>query len=176
MNTPRVVTLSICTLVLSASIPGLFESAVADEAGERQLSLPVSLNEVMVALVNHSADPIWQAAWRTPASDDVWRSLERNAYQLEIAGALLTVPGTGPMDVAWTSDPNWGKFSNQLEESAAMARAAILARDLEAIKVAGDALVTVCEGCHIAFKPADPTGGKYGELSPTASDFEKEQP
>jgi len=138
------------------------------------MRLPVSLNEVMVALVNSSADPLWVAAWRPPESEEGWRALERSAYQLELAGALLTVPGTGPLDEAWTSDPQWAEFSRQLKQAGLQSRAAVAERDLDAIKLAGDAIVETCEGCHIAFKLPEPTGGKYGELSPTASDFEDE--
>ena len=87
---------STCLLLLSVCLLGVFKSAEADERSASEMNLPVSLNEVMVAMVNNSADPIWQAAWRHPESDEVWRSLERNAYQLEIAGALLGRTGYGP--------------------------------------------------------------------------------
>ena len=136
-----------------------------------KLDMPASLNEVMVAMVNNAADPIWQAAWRRPETDDTWRALERNAYQLEIAGALLTVPGTGPLDKDWTANPQWIFYSGRLKEAGRNARTAIIDRDIDAIKLAGDRLVEVCEGCHIALKPAEPTGGKFGELSPTGADF-----
>lgn len=134
--------------------------------------LPVSHNEVMVALVNQSADPIWVAAWRNPQTEDDWRTLERLAYQLQIAGALLVMPGTGPNDDAWAADPAWREFANQLMNAGAGAVVAANSRDVDAISAAGDQIVEVCEGCHIAFKPEVPTGGIYGTSSPTAADFE----
>ena len=134
--------------------------------------LPVSHNEVMVALVNQSADPIWVAAWRNPQTEDDWRTLERLAYQLQIAGALLVMPGTGPNDDAWAADPNWRDFANQLMNAGAGAVVAANSRDVEAISAAGDQIVEVCEGCHFAFKPDVPSGGMYGTSSPTAADFE----
>lgn len=135
--------------------------------------LPVSLNAVMVALVNHSADPIWLAAWRSPQSDKDWRNLERMAYQLQVAGALLVVPGSGPQDEEWTSDPQWITWADQLEQAGARAVQAVSAQDIEQIAKSGDEIVDICEGCHIAFKPDLPTSGMFGELSPTASDFEE---
>jgi hypothetical protein len=73
----------------------------------------------MVALVNHAADPIWVAAWRSPESDSDWRNLERMAVQLEVGGALLAIPGTGPNDQEWVADPAWqawaSKNCNRLE-------------------------------------------------------------
>ena len=89
-------------------------TAAAPQAAE-PFRLPVSLNEVMVALVNHSADPIWLAAWRNPESDKDWRNLERMAYQLQVAGALLVIPGNGPKDDEWTSNPQWAAWASQLE-------------------------------------------------------------
>jgi len=133
--------------------------------------LPVSLNEVMVALVNHSADPIWRAAWRNPETDADWRNLERMAYQLEIAGALLMIPGTGPRDEEWTSNPAWNTWSKGLQFAGKRAVDAVAARDIVSIDVIGSDIVEICEGCHIQFKPDLPTGGLFGELSPTEGDF-----
>ena len=136
------------------------------------MRLPVSLNSVMVALINQAADPIWVAAWRNPGSDADWRELERRAVQLELGGALLTVPGTGPLDDTWTNNPNWQKWAQQLREVGADAVTAVRSRDIDRITAVGDAVVAICEGCHMDFKLALPTGGEFGELSPTAGDFE----
>lgn len=149
------------------------QEACENDAGGNKL--PVSLNDVMVSLVNHSADPIWVAAWKEPSSERQWRDLERLAYQLEIAGKLLTIPGTGPNDVAWASDPAWQAYSLSLSQIGERAVAAVSSRDKAAISAVGDDLVALCEACHIDFKPAEPTGGKYGELSPTAQDFEDDK-
>lgn len=148
--------------------------ATQPDAVAEPFRLPVSLNEVMVALVNQSADPIWLAAWRSPETDKDWRNLERMAYQLQVAGALLVIPGNGPMDDTWTSDPQWTAWANQLEAAGDRAVKAVAARDLNRISSSGDEIVDICEGCHIAFKPDLPTSGLFGELSPTASDFEAE--
>lgn len=134
--------------------------------------LPVSLNTLMVALVNHAADPIWVAAWRNPETDRDWRELERMAIQLEVGGALLTIPGTGPNDREWATDPTWQSWAAALQQTGADAVLAVRAQDLEGVARVGDAIVEICEGCHIDFKPDLPTGGQFGELSPTAADFD----
>lgn len=135
--------------------------------------LPVSLNTVMVAMVNQAADPIWVAAWHNPESDADWRELERRAVQLELAGTLLSVPGTGPLDDSWTDNPDWQNWATQLRGVGADAVTAVQARDIEQISAVGDQIVEICEGCHIDFKLPIPTGGEFGELSPTAADFEE---
>lgn len=140
---------------------------------EQQMTLPISLNRLMVALINEAADPIWVAAWHTPESDRDWRTLERMAVQLEVGGALLTLPGTGPKDHEWVQAPAWQDWAKRLQTAGTEALSGIKARDLDAVARSGDDIVEICEGCHIAFKPALPTGGEFGELSPTAEDFDE---
>jgi hypothetical protein len=117
------------------------------------LQLPVSLHEVMVTLVNYAADPIWAATWKSPQTDREWSDLERLASQLEVAGALLTLPGTGPMDKEWAANPQWQAFAIQLRDAGGRALKAIRQRDKVAISAAGDHIVEVCRGCHAVFKP-----------------------
>lgn len=136
-----------------------------------EASLPISINEVMASLINHSADPIWIAAWRNPQNDEDWRELEHLARQLQVGGALLTIPGTGPADRTWTDNAEWRAYAEQLSNSAARAVNAARAKDVGLISRAGDEIVDICESCHIDFKPAIPTMNIYGELSPTADDI-----
>ncbi|MFM1897228.1 MAG: hypothetical protein RLZZ385_2302 [Pseudomonadota bacterium] len=141
------------------------ESPAATTA-QAELRLPVSINEVMASLINHSADPIWVAAWRNPQTDSDWRELEHLARQLQMGGSLLTIPGTGPMDDEWTSNPSWVSFSNQLSAAGQRAGNAARSRDVQLISRSGDEIVEICEGCHIQFKPDLPTMNIFGELSP----------
>lgn len=141
----------------------------APEQVAAEVRLPISINEVMASLINHSADPIWIAAWQNPSSDRDWRELEHLARQLQVGGALLSIPGTGPADEAWTQRSEWREYSDQLSAAAARAVNAARSQDIELISRAGDEIVDVCESCHIDFKPDLPTMNIYGELSPTAS-------
>jgi hypothetical protein len=79
------------------------------------------------------------------------------------------------MDDEWTGNQQWVTWSNQLEAAGERAVKAVAARDITRIASSGDEIVDVCEGCHIAFKPDLPTSGMFGELSPTATDFEEEE-
>jgi hypothetical protein len=153
-----------CSPAPPAPPPAAAVAAPAADTPPPAPRLPVSLNELMVALVNPAADPLWVAAWKNPQSDADWRRLEHLAYQLDIAGALLRMPGTGPLDDKWTADPAWGAFAQRLGEVGERAIAAVQARDIAEIAAAGDELVETCEACHLAFKPDVPTGGKFGDL------------
>jgi hypothetical protein len=134
------------------------------------MRLPISINEVMASLINHSADPIWVAAWRNPRTDEDWRELEHLSRQLQVGGALLAIPGTGPLDDEWTSDSGWVSYSERLSEAADRAVSMARARNVGQISRVGDEIVDICEGCHIDFKPDLPTMNIYGELSPLPSD------
>ena len=159
------------TLGLTIASSALVACSPSTEQTVEEASLPISINEVMASLINHSADPIWVAAWRNPQSDEDWRELEHLARQLQVGGALLTIPGTGPADRVWTDDSDWRAYAEQLSNSAARAVNAARAKDVGLISRAGDEIVDICESCHIDFKPAIPTMNIYGELSPTADDL-----
>lgn len=162
-------TISIAALLLMASL--LANCTPPTQEEQEAFHLPVSINEVMASLINHSADPIWIAAWRNPQTERDWRELEHLARQLQLGGSLLTIPGTGPVDEQWTSRQGWQQYSTDLSAAAERAVNAARSRDVELIARAGDEIVAICEGCHIDFKPDLPTMNIYGELSPTQDDF-----
>lgn len=149
--------------------------ASADSTPESPLTviqLPVTLNEVMAALVNEAADPLWVAAWREPQTDEQWRELKRRAVQLELAATLITYPGTGALDRQWTAKPGWQEWSKAMQAAAADAVTAVENRDMAAIGAVGDSIVETCEGCHTQFKLDFPTAGEFGEISPNEADFD----
>jgi hypothetical protein len=164
--------------LLPAAVAALALSAVAcspdttppptpsPEAASTPITLPVSLNEVMVALINSAADPIWAATWNEPQSERDWRELERLAYQIQIGGHMLQFPGDGPLDQEWVSDPRWVEHSQQLSRDGRRAVNAVRSRDRDLMDSAGGYLVETCEACHRDFRPDLPTMGMFGELSP----------
>lgn len=156
--------ISLTMLALAACMP-------SNRVEQEELRLPTSINAVMASLINHSADPIWVAAWQNPQSQEDWRELEHLARQLALGGTLITIPGTGPVDEQWTDRPSWQDYAGELSDAATEALQAAQARDVEGIATAGDRIVEVCESCHSDFKPGQPTMNIYGELSPTARDF-----
>ena len=157
--------------LLQAVIVGLTSallSACGPPPSDEPFRLPISINELMASLINHAADPIWVAAWRNPQSERDWRELEHLAQQLQVGGALLTIPGSGPVDIQLTSRKDWREYSEQLSAAGERAVIAARSRDVGLIGKAGDEIVDICESCHIDFKPDIPTMNIYGELSPTA--------
>src|SRR5690554_3234284 len=121
-------------LVLTAGVLALTTCVNESRTYDEELRLPISLNEVMVALVNHAADPIWRADWDQPETDAEWREIERLAYQIQIGGGLLQFPGTGPLDDEWVADPAWNVFAQQMSDAGLRAVNSARARDQTLIR------------------------------------------
>jgi hypothetical protein len=114
----------------------------------------------MVALVDFSADGIWRpAASDLSLSDDQWLLAEQDAYNLIAATTLMTIPGTGSNDAAWVKDPDWRRWTSEMQVVAMEAKAAVEAKDQERLRLVGDRLVELCQACHQKFKPGLPSMG-----------------
>lgn len=125
----------------------------------KPVSPPLSLNEVMVGFIDHSAHGIWEVGAREPKTKAEWLAVEHQAIQLAAAGPLLTLGGKGKLDADWVKEPDWSGFSQKMTDAAMEAVNGARARNLQAVLTAGDKLVEACEGCHNQFKPDVPTGG-----------------
>ena len=66
--------------------------------------LGVSVNALMVALVDHASHEIWDVVENHPESDADWGQLEYHAIQLTTAGTLISMRGTGPADAEQVKD------------------------------------------------------------------------
>ena len=131
------------------------------------IKLPVSLNAVMVAVVDHSADAIWEAATKPPKTDEQWKELEKHAYQLAINGQVIKLAGTGEKDAMWVAQPEWAPFADSLSAAGMEALKAVQTKDLSQIGAIGGRLNDTCLGCHAKFKPDIPTQGiLHGEELP----------
>ena len=80
----------------AAEAPGPAEAAAAVA---RPITLPVSLNAVMVALVDHASEPLWLDAYEPPTTEEGWRAAEHHAYQMAVGGKLIQLAGTGPNSI-----------------------------------------------------------------------------
>jgi hypothetical protein len=121
----------------------------------------VSVNALMVALVDHASHELWNVEkdGGAPTSDADWREVEHHAIQLAGSGTLIALGGTGQPDPGWAKLPGWPRYSQQLNEVGLAAAAAARDRNLEALVKANGRLVEVCEGCHKEFKPDLPSEG-----------------
>lgn len=120
----------------------------------------ISINEVMVAQIDHAAHFIWDAA--NPDLDSLnrpWDEVEHHAIQLISSRAAMTMGGTGVNDAMWIAQPSWRSYVDSMNDASLMALASARSRDLRMLSTAGDLLVESCEGCHQQYKPNIPTEG-----------------
>lgn len=118
------------------------------------VAMPITMNEMMVALVDFSADGVWRpAASEQPLTDYDWLLAEQDAMNLVAGTVLMSVPGTGAGDAAWVADDDWRRWTEQMQGTALQALAAVRDKDQPRLKAVGDALVIQCQTCHQKFKP-----------------------
>ncbi|MES2626718.1 MAG: hypothetical protein V4628_15635 [Pseudomonadota bacterium] len=132
----------------------------AHAAEENKLPVPVSINALMVTLIDHSAHYIWDyGSMPREISADEWRTVQYYAIQLAGSGPLITLGGSGPSDEGWAAAPQWTDMARKMSEGAMLALDAAANQDREKLISAGNDLVDACESCHEVFKPEVPTEG-----------------
>ena len=149
--------------VLALGTASLLAWRVNAAEGPTHVPVPVSINALMVAVVDHSAHEIWDAgnvarSGGTLSGRD-WQEIEQHSIQLAASGTLISLGGTGTADFGWVESPAWQGYARQLTESAMAAHEAVANQDQMALADAGDALAATCEACHQTFKPDAPTEG-----------------
>lgn len=121
--------------------------------------LATSVNALMVALVDHAAHEIWEAASAVTLTGRDWQTVEQHATQLVAAGTLVSIGGTGREDRNWAMTDDWQAWSRALSEGGLAALAAVEDTDQRALQAAGELIIDACFGCHDRFKPDAPTEG-----------------
>jgi hypothetical protein len=112
----------------------------------------VSLNEIMVYVVDTHANEIWDAAMKPPATEEEWKALNRAAVVLAASGGLTQVSGNAPNDQQWTAQKDWANHSQSLAAAGIAAVQAVRDRNHDELSKAGDQLVRTCIGCHREYR------------------------
>jgi hypothetical protein len=150
-------------LLIYACNTSVERSPAVQQAGSQTSAVApvVSINALMVALVDHASHELWnvEKEGRAPKSDAEWREVEHHATQLAGSGTLIALGGTGQADPGWAQSPDWKKYAQQLNDTGLAALNAARAKNLEGLVKANGQLVESCESCHKQFKPELPTEG-----------------
>ncbi len=112
----------------------------------------VSLNEMMVYVVDHHSNEIWDATMTPPTTDEGWKALQRAAVAIATAGSLTRLSGNGADDQRWTQQADWAKYSQEVSNAGLAALTAVQGKDSAALSKAGDQLVLTCINCHREYK------------------------
>lgn len=137
--------------------------SLANEASAQEIApveMPVSVNAVMVTMIDHAAHHIWDyGAMQREMADEEWKIVEYYAIQLAASGPLLTLGGTGELDRAWAASPLWQNHARDMSSVAQQAIIAAQDHDKAMLQRIGNDLTDACEACHRGFKPDLPTEG-----------------
>jgi hypothetical protein len=138
----------------------LAQKAGAAEGETMKVDMPVSINALMVTMVDHAAHHIWDyGAMERDIRDEEWTIIEYYAIQLAAAGPTLTLGGTGELDKLWTQSPLWTDHARDMSSVAQQAIIAAQDHDKAMLQRVGNDLTDTCEGCHRLFKADLPTEG-----------------
>ncbi|MGE0445212.1 MAG: hypothetical protein AB7P99_08280 [Vicinamibacterales bacterium] len=116
----------------------------------------ITLNEIMVSVVDANSHKLWDAEQEPPKSDADWAELEHAAVTLAAAGNLTAVSGNGPEDKKWLAQADWQKHSESVSTAGLAAMKAVRAKDVAALRASGDQLVLTCINCHREYKLNEP--------------------
>lgn len=139
----------------------------------------VTVQDVMLNLVDPSADALWQSVEtvysaageekRQPRTPEEWAVVKRHAVTLAEAANVLLIDGRkvvaneappekmgylGTTEIGERVAANraeFNRFAVLLRETATQALKAIDAQDADALLEAGGPIDAACEGCHLAF-------------------------
>ncbi len=151
---------SVAFLVLALIALSLVSGKPAGAAENQDFPMPVSVNALMVTMIDHSAHYIWDyAALEDMMLEEEWLAIEYYSIQLAAAGPLMTLGGTGELDNTWALSPQWLSYSMDMSNAAMKSLNAARLQDKALLDDAGDELLDSCLGCHRAFKPEVPTEG-----------------
>lgn len=118
------------------------------------LPMPIPIGAVMAGIVNESSFAVFRAATADQELTEAdWLRIGSAAIDLVGASTLVTIPGTGPDDEAWVSDPQWMQASADMQEASMAVGRAANAQDAAALRDATAQLAQSCQSCHIVFSP-----------------------
>ena len=155
-----VAALSLASVGLASLVGWSANAAQSGAAPPVFLPLGMSINQLMVAVVDDAAHGIWEGGnKKVPLSADEWVEIQMNTFQLQAAATLVSIGGTGAADRGWVTTPAFQGMARKLSDQAVVARRAVTAKNQAALRTAGDTLVDTCNECHKQFKPDVPTEG-----------------
>lgn len=192
-------------IVIGAAVFGasaLFSAACSEpkeQAPQPEFASTATIKDLMLGLVDPSADVVWNAVHSTvadagvldvkPQNDEEWANVRYGAIRLVEATNLLMIPGRRvarpgekseapgielepeEMDTLIGADrPGWNKRTQALRAAALEVLQAIEAKDPDKVFAIGEHIEAACENCHLKYwYPNQVLPPGYGEPPPAQS-------
>jgi hypothetical protein len=130
--------------------------AACQQQPKTEFKTPNDVKEIMAHVVDPASFMVWKNSGvdidatgeheRYPTTEEGWKVMEDGAVIVAEAGSLLKV-GNRPREPA----AEWNRFADLLTERGMEVKAAVEAKDKQAIFDTGGKLYEVCQGCHAKF-------------------------
>jgi hypothetical protein len=115
--------------VSALSVIGWSQSAAQQGTQPPFLPLSISINALMVTVVDDVAHSVWDASNRgTALTAREWVTVNEHAYQLQAAATLVSLGGTGQADRGWVISPAWQEWSVKLRDAGVAVKRASMPR------------------------------------------------
>jgi hypothetical protein len=122
------------------------------------LPLRVPIKGVMAGVVDFSAHGVFTSATsEMPLTDDDWLAAGLASINLIGSATLITLPGTGPHDAEWVSDPDYRRWAEAMQSASISAGAATVRKDRAGLLAAANRIAVACQSCHAMYKPDIPS-------------------
>lgn len=139
----------------------------APATGQPPLKLAVPILAIMLNTINEASYVIFRAGISDePLNDDQWRRTANAAIALVGDASLITLPGAGPNDAAWTSDPEWMQFAKEMQLASLDVGKAAVSMDREGLGQATARLAQACQSCHARFSSRLVTAPPASQVTP----------
>jgi hypothetical protein len=134
--------------------PAEVASQTAAQPPAAQYKPVLTLNEVMVYIINHYSHFLWDVdiPGKEPKTAADWDAIEHASFVLAAGGHLTMTGGSGPKDLQWLEQVDWQKHSQSLADAGLAGTRAARAKDVKGVSEAGNQLVLTCINCHREYK------------------------
>lgn len=130
-----------------ALVPAFASTLVALYAAEIA-SMPLA--RLMVEVINPAANTLWATRSKDALSNRDWDNIKRAVGVLSAASVTVASGGALASEQAAAKTPQWRDWSQKYTATLELARRASDRKNQLDLNAASNALVDVCQGCHLS--------------------------
>jgi hypothetical protein len=143
--------LALLSLPATVGVIAVASNAAVSPADPHGAHHAASVMTLMTETIAPAAASIWNGAYAEKIGDNEWADMLKAAAILRATEETVASGGTLPADRAKAAAPLWADWAKKYAAQTTALQRAAEARDQHALAAAGDALLEVCGGCHIAY-------------------------
>ena len=140
-------------ILLAALFGGLLVGCEQRPADTSAAAAAKDLRSFMVDVVQPATQVLWDYGYANQITDENWAQVSNAAATLVNAVPTISAGGFSVSEKVRAVPSEWQDWSKRTSDMAAAAKRAADTKNQMELATAGDALVEICSGCHMAFDP-----------------------